>query len=248
MSAPAHSRSASTPSTPRAGHKGGLPSVYAKLIMAATGAIFAIFVLVHMIGNLKIYMGAEAFNSYAHWLRMAFYPVLPYEGLLWIMRVVLSVCLVAHVYCALLLRRRGATARGRWKRRGLGLDVFAARTMMVTGVVLLLFIVFHILDLTLGMSPAGPDGFQHATHEASYAYSNLVASFNRLPVALFYILAMGCLALHLAHGVVSAVVDFGVGVRPRVFSALAGLGLLFGLVIAIGNITIPVAVLTGVLQ
>ncbi|MDO5619240.1 succinate dehydrogenase cytochrome b subunit [Kocuria sp.] len=235
-------------STPRAGRSGGLPSVYAKLIMAATGAIFAIFVLVHMIGNLKIYQGEEAFNSYAHWLRVAFYPVLPYEGLLWIMRVVLLACLVAHVYCALLLRRRGATARGRWKRKGLGLDVFAARTMMVTGVVLLLFIIFHILDLTLGMAPAGPEGFEHATHDASYAYANLVASFSRWPVALFYIIAMACLALHLAHGVVSAVVDFGVGLRPRVFSALAGIGLLFGLIVAIGNITIPVAVLTGVIQ
>lgn len=234
--------------TPRAGRSGGLPSVYAKLIMAATGAIFAIFVLVHMIGNLKIYQGAEAFNSYAHWLRVAFYPVLPYEGLLWIMRVVLLACLIAHVYCALLLRRRGATARGRWKRRGLGLNVFAARTMMVSGVVLLLFIIFHILDLTLGVPPAGPEAFEHATHEASYAYSNLLASFSRWPVAAFYIIAMLCLALHLAHGVVSAVVDFGVGVRPRVFSALAGLGLLFGLAVAIGNITIPVAVLTGVLQ
>lgn len=234
--------------TPKAGRNGGLPSVYAKLIMAATGAIFAIFVLVHMIGNLKIYQGPEAFNNYAHWLRVAFYPVLPYEGLLWIMRVVLLACLIGHVYCALLLRRRGATARGRWKRRGLGLDVFAARTMMVSGVVLLLFIIFHILDLTLGVRPMGPEGFEHATHEASYAYANLVASFSRWPVAAFYIIAMLCLALHLAHGVVSAVVDFGVGVRPRVFSALAGLGLLFGLVVAIGNITIPVAVLTGVLQ
>lgn len=234
--------------TPKVGRSGGLPSVYAKLIMAVTGAIFAIFVLVHMIGNLKIYQGPEAFNNYAHWLRVAFYPVLPYEGLLWIMRVVLLACLIAHVYCALLLRRRGATARGRWKRRGLGLDVFAARTMMVSGVVLLLFIIFHILDLTLGVRPMGPQGFEHATHEASYAYTNLAASFSRWPVAAFYIIAMLCLALHLAHGVVSAVVDFGVGVRPRVFSALAGLGLLFGLVVAIGNITIPVAVLTGVLQ
>lgn len=248
MSAPVSSRSSQSTEHRKGGHSGGLPSVYAKLIMALTGAIFAAFVLVHMIGNMKIYQGPEAFNSYAHWLRVAFYPVLPYEGLLWIMRVVLLAALVAHVYCALLLRKRGATSRGRWKRRGLGLDVFAARTMMVSGVVLLLFIIFHILDLTLGVPPAGPEGFEHATHEASYAYANLVASFSRWPVALFYIIAMGCLALHLAHGVVSAVVDFGVGLRPRVFSALAGLGLLFGLVVALGNISIPVAVLTGVLQ
>lgn len=247
MSTPVQSRSSKASGPPKAGH-GGLPSVYAKLIMAVTGAVFAIFVLVHMIGNLKIYQGEEAFNSYAHWLRVAFYPVLPYEGLLWIMRVVLLACLVAHVYCAVLLRRRGAVARGHWRRRGLGLDVFAARTMMVTGVVLLLFIVFHILDLTLGAAPAGPDEFQAATHEVSHAYANLVASFSRWPVALFYIVAMACLALHLAHGVVSAVVDLGVGVRPRVFSALAAGGLLFGLIVALGNITIPVAVLTGVLQ
>lgn len=231
-----------------AGKKARFPSVYAKFLMAGTGTIFALFVLVHMIGNLKIYQGAEAFNSYAHWLRAAFYPVLPHEGLLWIMRVTLLTCLIIHVWCAVLLRRRGAQARGRWKRRGLGLDVFAARTMMVSGIVLLLFIIFHIVDLTIGMRPAGPEGFAHATHHASYAYSNVVASFSRWPVALFYILAMMCLALHLAHGVLSAVIDFGVGLRPRAFSALAGAGLLCGLVIAVGNITIPVAVLVGAIQ
>ena len=80
--------------------------------MALTGTVFALFVLVHMIGNLKVYQGPEAFNSYAHWLRNAFYPVLPYEGLLWILRVVLLASVIAHIVCALILKSRARRARG----------------------------------------------------------------------------------------------------------------------------------------
>lgn len=246
MQAPAHpapTASASSPTRRRV----LLPSTVAKVIMAGTGAVFALFVVAHMIGNTKIYQGAEAFNSYAHWLRVAFYPVLPYEGLLWVLRLVLLACLVCHVTCAIVLARRAGRARGRWRRRGLGLDVFAARTMLVSGIVLLAFLVFHLLDLTVGAAPAAPDGFQHATHDASHAYANVIASFSRWPVAVCYMLVMAFLAAHLAHGVASAVVDLGVGVRARGWTILTGVGLLVGLVVALANLTIPLAVLTGVL-
>lgn len=254
MSAPAPVRPSGSAPVTRAGHRSRFSSVAAKYIMAITGLMFSAYVLVHMIGNLKVYQGPETFNSYAHWLRNAFYPVLPYEGLLWILRVVLVVSVIAHIVCALILKSRARRARGGARapsirrRRGLGLSVFAGRSMLVTGVVLLLFVIFHVLDLTTGTSPAAPDGFQAATHETSHAYSNLVDSFSRWPASLIYIAAMVALALHLLHGLVSAVYDMGVGVGSKARNILSAVALLVALVVALGNITIPVAVLTGLIS
>ncbi len=226
----------------------GPSNATAKVVMAGTGVVFALFVLVHMIGNLKIYWGEGHFDDYAHWLRVAFEPVLPYEGLLWLLRVFLLACLVAHVYCSGLLFLRARRARGPFRRRRMGTEAWLARTMPVTGVVLLLFIVFHILDLTLGVQPVAPEGFEAATTVSSSAYANLVASFSRPLVAAVYILAMLALALHLIHGIVSVVVDLGAARGPR-FRHVAGLvALVFGLIVAVGNISVPVAVLLGVLS
>ena len=125
-----------------------------KQVMAVTGLVFGGFVLVHMLGNLKAYLGRQEFDSYAVWLRHILEPVAPYSGVLWVMRAVLLACLVGHVSCAYILWRRARIARGPFRRKGLPLRSFAARTMPVTGVVLLLFIIFHILDLTTGTRPA----------------------------------------------------------------------------------------------
>ncbi|PBC43357.1 succinate dehydrogenase [Rhodococcus sp. ACPA4] len=222
-------------------------NVTCKILMAVTGLIFAAFVVVHMIGNLKVYTGAEHFDDYAHWLRTVFEPFLPYEGMLWILRIVLLVSLIAHVWCAWLLTLRARRARGPFRRKGLGLSSFTARTMPVTGAVLLLFIVFHILDLTTGTRPIGSTEYEAATRSQSYAYDNLVASFERPAVAAFYILAMALLAMHLAHGLWSAVNDLGVtGQRFRqVAVALAGI---IALVVMVGNMSIPIAVLTGLVS
>jgi succinate dehydrogenase / fumarate reductase, cytochrome b subunit len=212
--------------------------------MAVTGLLFGLFVLAHMIGNLKVFTGAEHFNDYAHWLRTVFEPLMPYEGLLWILRVVLLVAVVGHVWCATLLTLRARRARGPCRRKGLGWRSFTARTMPVTGLVLLAFIVFHILDLTTGTPPVASAEYEPATTTASFAYENLVASFERPGVAAVYIVAMLALGAHLAHGLWSAVNDLGVtGQRVRqVCLALSGL---IALVIMLANIAIPVAVQIG---
>lgn len=174
--------------------------------------------------------------------------MLPYEGLLWLLRGVLLLCLIAHVYCSAVLYVRARRARGRFRRRRMGVPAYLAQTMPATGVILLLFIVFHILDLTLGVRPVAPTGFQAATPAVSSAYDNLLASFGRPPVATVYILAMLDLALHLIHGIVGVVVDLGLARGPR-FRLHAGLiALVFGLAVALGNISVPIAVLTGALS
>ena len=214
-----------------------------KLVMALTGIVFAAFVLVHMIGNLKVYTGASHFDAYAHWLRTLLEPLLPYEGALWIFRVVLLGCLIAHVGAAVLLTGRARRARGRFRRTGLrSLRSFTARTMLVSGLVLLLFIVFHILDLTVGARPAASGSFAPGN-----AYDNLIASFERPVVAIFYLLAMAVLGAHLMHGLWTAVQDLGVtGHRMRQVCVVAG-GLL-SLAVMVGNMTIPISVWTGLLR
>lgn len=229
--------------------KPGFPSWAMKLTMAVTGIIFGLFVLVHMLGNLKVYMGAESFNTYADFLREFGYPLLPHESFLWIARIVLLVSLVLHVWCAFALTSRAHKSRGRFKRKKMvgGWNSFTARSMPVTGLVLLLFIIFHLLDLTLGVSPAAPENFQGAVDGSHAAYQNLVESFSRPGVAIFYILAMVVLFLHLSHGIWTAASDLGItGHRWR--QVMLWISYLLPAIIMIGNISIPLAVMFGLVD
>lgn len=216
------------------------PSWALKLIMAVTGVIFGLFVIVHMLGNLKVFAGAEDFNAYAAFLRTVGYPAIPEEGVLWIFRIVLLVAVILHVYGAFALYGRARQSRGKFRRQGMvgGWNTFTARTMIITGVVLLAFIIFHILDLTIGAAVA-PASFEHGK-----AYANLVASFSRPAVAIWYIIAQLALLLHLSHGLWTATSDLGItGARWR--KVLLFLSGLIPLLVVVGNIAIPVAVLTG---
>ncbi|MDN5581190.1 MAG: succinate dehydrogenase cytochrome b subunit [Corynebacterium sp.] len=224
--------------------KPGFPSWAMKLTMAVTGIIFGLFVLVHMVGNLKVYTGADHFNEYAHFLREVGEPLIPREGLLWIARVVLLVALVLHVWCAFALKKRSRESRGAFKRTGKvgGLNTFTASSMLGTGMVLLLFIIFHILDLTIGAEPAASNVFEHGE-----AYANLVASFERPVVAIFYILCMLVLFLHLSHGIWTASSDLGItGHRTR--QVMLWIAYLLPAVVMIGNISIPLMVMFGVVS
>lgn len=231
-----------------AGHTGGISNATCKVVMALTGIIFGLFVLVHMIGNLKIYTGPEHFNGYAHWLRAAFVPVLPHEGLLWILRAFLLACLAGHLWCGWLVRSRGRASRGAVRRKGMAAPTWMARSMPMTGLILLGFLIFHLLDLTTGTAPVAADAFRGPELEASFAYSNVVASFTRWPVSLVYGLTMLALCAHLAHGLVSVLLDLGAAPRRAAVKKASAIALAIGLVVAIGNLTIPIAVLTGVVK
>lgn len=212
----------------------------AKAVMAVTGLVFTAFVVVHMIGNLKVFGGASHFDDYASWLRTLLGPLVPSEGVLWALRVVLVVCLVAHVWCAALLVRRSRTSAGPHRRRtGPGTTSFGARSMLITGLILLLFVVFHVLDMTVGTAPVAPESFVPGS-----PYANLVASFSRPWVAAFYGVTMLLLAVHIAHGVRTAAGDLGAtGLRSRTGFAVTG-GVAAVAVLA-GNAAIPLAVQAG---
>ena len=216
------------------------PSTWAlKVTMAVTGVFLVAFVLFHMAGNLKVFLGAEEFNHYAEWLRTLFNPLLPGQTFLWIFRIVLLTAFLAHMYSAGTLWTRGRRARGKHRRTGMPAKRWSARSMILTGAIIICFVIFHLLDLTLGTAPAATDEFT-----AGDAYGNLIASFERPAVALFYALTMLLIAIHVSHGVWSVVNDFGAtGHRTRQLGLiLAGL---IAIAIAIGNMVIPIAVQAG---
>ncbi|WP_080793210.1 succinate dehydrogenase cytochrome b subunit [Corynebacterium pacaense] len=227
------------------------PTWAMKLTMAITGLIFGAFVLVHMIGNLKIFMpdygpqsahpGEPQINVYGEFLREMGAPIFPHSSLLWIVRIVLLVALVLHIYCAFALTARSHKSRGKFRRTNLmgGLNSFTTRSMLITGIVLLAFIIFHILDLTLGVAPAAPDVFEHGE-----VYANMVASFSRWPVAIWYIIANLVLFLHLSHGIWLAVSDLGITGR-RWRSILLAVSYIVPAAVLIGNIIIPFVIAVG---
>lgn len=221
-----------------------ISTVTLKVTMAVTGTIFALFVLVHMIGNLKVYGDAAGFDAYAHWLRTLLEPLLPYEGVLWLLRIILLVSLIAHVTASFMLVARGRRARGAHRRRKMGLRRLPATLMPYTGLVLLVFIVVHILDLTTGTRPIASDSFIATTHDTSHAYANLVTSFERWPMAVFYIVVMVLLGLHLVQGLWSVFNDFG-ATGKRLRQVGVAVALVISVVVMIGNLSIPIAVLAG---
>jgi succinate dehydrogenase / fumarate reductase cytochrome b subunit len=217
------------------------PGLYAthvgkKYAMAVSGMVLMLFVLVHMLGNLKLYFGASTIDSYSSWLRSAGEPVLPRQTLLWTLGIVLIGAVVIHMYSAyaLTLANRRARPEAYRSPRDYVAASFASRTMRWTGIIVALFIVFHLLDLTWGTT--NPD------FRAGDPYHNVVASFQRWPVAIAYVIANLALATHLYHGAWTLFQSMGWVVRWRRPFASA-----FAAVIAAGNVSFPIAVLTGVI-
>jgi succinate dehydrogenase / fumarate reductase cytochrome b subunit len=211
-----------------------------KYVMAISGMVLMLYILLHMIGNLKLYLGPEQINTYGEFLRTFGEPALPRTVFLWIVRIGLIAAFVLHIHAAYALtvanrQARGGGKRYRSKRDYIAAD-FASRTMRWTGVIIGLFVIFHLMDLTWGN--ANPDFVR------GDVYDNLVGSFSRWPVAVVYIVANLALAYHLYHGAWSMFQSMGWNNRRfnhwRRWFAIA-----FAVVIAVGNISFPIAVLTG---
>ncbi|MFB6612901.1 succinate dehydrogenase [Streptomyces sp. NPDC085524] len=210
-----------------------------KTVMAVSGLIMLGYLVVHMLGNLKIFFGADEFNGYAHWLRTLGEPFLHHEWALWIVRVVLLAAVVAHAVSAYQLSRRDIKARPvkyAHKRRRAS---YATRTMRWGGVILALFIVWHLLDLTT-----------LTVNERAWAghpYQNVLATFSTWYGNTIYIVAMAALGLHIRHGFWSAAQTLGAG-NARRDRALKILANTLALVLFAGFVSVPVAVMTGVVN
>lgn len=212
-----------------------------KLLMAASGILFLLYVLAHMYGNLKAFSGHDAYNDYAHHLRTLGEPMLPHEGFLWIMRVALLVALVVHVYAAAALWRRAKTARSqKYVVKKNIASSFSSRTMRWGGLTILLFLVWHLINFTVGkVNVAGG--------ETNDPYNLLVDTFDTWWMTVIYLLAMLALGMHLHHGTWSAAQTLGLTNNARARRNAKSLGWILAVVIAGGFSLVPIFVLAGVI-
>ena len=215
-------------------------SVGKKALMAVTGLILLLFLIGHMIGNLKAFFGAESFNHYAEFLRTVGEPVFPRTTLLWGMRLLLLFALLVHAVFAVQLWRIDRRSRRAGYRRYQSLAIsYASRTMLWGGLTILAFVVYHLLHLTFGT--AHPD-FVHGD-----AYHNLVLGFQNPLVAGVYLLALVPLGMHLYHGFWAAFQSLGES-DPARNRARRPVAATLALAIVVGFAVVPIAVQLRVLQ
>ena len=217
-------------------------TIFLKILMAASGAVFIAFVLLHMYGNLKAFSGHDAYNEYAEHLRELGTPMLPHSGALWIIRAVLILSLVVHVYCATTLWRRARKARTvRYQVKKHTGAIFASRMMRWGGVTLLLFIVWHLLNFTIGkVNVTGG-----ATNDP---YNLVVDSFGTWWLTLIYLFAMAMLGAHLHHGIWSAAQTLGWTSHERSRVVAKQIAFTTAVIIAGGFSLVPIFVLAGVIE
>lgn len=215
-----------------------------KYAMAISGIMLLGFVLVHMIGNLKMYLGPEDFNHYAEFLRELLVPILPRTVLLWLLRFGLIAAVLVHIHAAysLTVMNRKARSVKYQSPRDYQIASFASRTMRMTGIIVALFVIWHLADLTWGtVNAIGGDG----EFVRGDAYGNVVRSLERVPVAILYIVANIALGIHLFHGVWSLFQSMGWN-NPRFNQWRRGIATAFATIIVVGNVSFPIAVLAGI--
>ena len=213
-----------------------------KILMAVSGAVFIAFVLLHMYGNLQAFAGHDAFNDYAEHLRTFGQPMLPYTGLLWVIRIGLVIALVVHVFAAATLWRRARAARTvqyvMKKRTG---ATFASGLMRWGGVTILLFLVWHLLNFTVGKVnvTGGP---------TDDPYNLLVDTFATWWITVIYLVAMAMLGAHLHHGIWSAAQTLGWTSHERSRVVAKQIAFTTAVIIAGGFSLVPIFVLAGVIE
>lgn len=219
-------------------------SIGKKIIVAVTGAVLVAFLLGHLSGNLLMYMGADAFNAYAEFL----HGMLHGAGV-WIARIVLLACLALHVFSTICLVRQNKVAKGEgYKKEETNVASASSRIMIWSGLTILAFVVFHILHYTvridseLAALAEKPDAYGNNNN----AYAMVIEGFKSPLVSIFYIIAITLLCSHLSHGVASIFQTLGLRTRGNAklieYSAKA-----YTAIIWVGFISIPVAVLAGIL-
>jgi succinate dehydrogenase cytochrome b subunit len=220
-----------------------------KYVMAVTGLIGVGFVVAHMIGNLKLYLGKVTHagqrvydvDVYSEYLRDMLVPLLPRTVFLWLLRTVLIAALLLHLHAAYsltIMNRRARTTRYQSPRDYVAAN-FASRTMRWSGIIVLLFLAWHLADLTWGW--ANPDFVRGAV------YHNVVTSLSRVPVTILYVVANIVLGIHLFHGFWSLFQSLGWN-SPRFNQWRRAGAVAIATLIVVGNVSFPIAVQAGILQ
>lgn len=213
-------------------------SIGKKIIVALTGVVLTAFLLGHLSGNLLMYVGAEAFNDYAKFL----HSMLHGAGV-WIARIVLLSCLVLHVTATICLVRANRVAKGKnYEKQATNVASGSSRIMIWSGLTILAFVIFHILHYTVRV-----DAELANLGDNGDAYGMVIKGFESIPVSLFYIIAITLLCSHLSHGVAS--IFQTLGLRTRGNGALIDtFAKGYTALIWVGFISIPIAVLTGIIK
>jgi succinate dehydrogenase / fumarate reductase cytochrome b subunit len=215
-------------------------SIGTKFVMGATGALLVLFVIGHMLGNLQIFLGPDALNHYAELLR-----TLPEA--LWVVRLMLLVAVVLHIVTAIQLTLQNRAARPERYVRTRPVQVgIAARTLILSGSLIGAFVVYHLLHFTFLVTH--PEyALLHDARGRHDVYTMVILGFSQWPITLFYVAAQILLALHLSHGTASVFQTLGLGgERWRPFVERAGAVVAW--IVLIGNVSIPTAVMLGLLR
>jgi succinate dehydrogenase / fumarate reductase, cytochrome b subunit len=204
-----------------------------KAIMAVTGLILFGFLIAHMLGNLQIFLGREVMDHYAETLHGN-------PPLLWTARVILLISAVLHIWASIQLSMIKNEARpvGYYKRANVS-SSWASRSMMFSGPIIAIFVIFHLLHLTTGTI--------HPHFVELHAYENLVSGFLVIPFALAYIVAMIFIGFHLSHGIWSMFQSVGLS-HPRYTPAIKKFAAIFSWILIAGFISVPVAVLARLVR
>lgn len=217
-------------------------SIGKKAIMAVTGVIWIGYLALHMWGNLHIFQGPEAFNHYAEFLRTVGEPVFSYAQVLWIIRVVIVVAIAAHMWSAWVLYRQAQRAHGSsYAVKRVVAANYATRFMRIGGVVIILFVLFHLAQFTWVALP------ETILTPRMGPYANVVTAFSMPLIDLIYFVALAALGLHLFHGVWSMFQTLGLNNRDW-DGFFRGLAVFVAIVIPVGFATVPLAVLFGFLH
>ncbi len=217
-------------------------SIGKKMLMAASGLVILLWLIGHMLGNLKVWLNQREFDSYADFLRRLGEPIFPHTVFLWLIRVVLTVAFVVHVYLAIDLSLRNRRARQvRYVRTARVQADVPAVTMRWGGLALALFVVFHLANFTWGWIHPGYRFVRGSV------YANVVGNFNQWWLVVIYVAAMVALALHIYHGTWSIFQTFGANSRrwDRLIRRSAGA---VAIVMFVGFVSVPVGVLVGAIQ
>jgi succinate dehydrogenase / fumarate reductase cytochrome b subunit len=210
-----------------------------KYIMAITGLLLFLFVIVHMAGNLQVYIGRDAVNAYAALLKSK-------PALLWTARAGLFVVAVLHIFSALQLAAENRAARPETYAEGKPIATYAARTILVSGLIILAFVVYHLMHFTFGVT--NPEFMEmHDGAGRHDVYRMVVDAFRNPWVSVFYIVSMGLLCLHLSHGVSSLFQSLGIR-RKTTLDAFNRFAQISAIVVFIGNCSIPISILAGVVK
>jgi succinate dehydrogenase / fumarate reductase cytochrome b subunit len=220
-------------------------SVGKKFVMAATGLVLFGFVIGHLIGNLQVFLGPEAINKYGHFLQSNL-------ELVWPARIVLLTCVLLHIWSAVRLTAENRAARpvpyGNYNPTAAS---YASRTMMMSGLIVAAFIIYHLLHYTAMVESVNLAHKNFAAKPEFYddqgrhdIFKMMVVGFSQVPVSVFYIIAIGLLSMHLSHGVKAAFSSLGW--KKKSYSGiLNGFAVAISIFIFLGYSSIPIAILLG---